>query len=83
MTSSVGLHDVEGQYLESIDIDVPRDTAIQHNGRLYVWNQRNGHYREMPSTSTAVPIDEFDRPRSDRAKAMLADARTAPAVSPE
>lgn len=64
-----------GEHMAEVQYEVPEDgsqpTVIEHNGKTFVWNQRNSQYRE------AVPVKSSGKAPADAlAPAQAAEAKT-------
>lgn len=50
-----------GEHLHEIEYEMPEDgsqpQAIEHGGKLYVWNQRNSQYRQVEAVKSAGKAD--------------------------
>lgn len=53
-----------GEHVAEVEYELPEDgvqpQAIEHGGKLYVWNQRNSQYRQVDAVKSSGKADAAD-----------------------
>jgi hypothetical protein len=60
--TSVYLHDAQGAHVGDAQFETPEDGArpdlLHHDGKYYVWNQRNAQYRAVEAVKSGGKADQ-------------------------